>query len=236
HFARLLDKGEILIRESQNGDLGEIDFLLSRERQQQVEWALKSFDVDHQRGLVAGSLRQFGFEFVLSVHAEPAVGSMPCISLLNWARAAPMSRAAGALRAVNAACARRAASPCRSGATAATSRISAVTPLQWSTMSQPAAIAALVRSPNEPDKAPIEMSSLISRPVNPIESRITLATILAEVVAGATGSMAVNTTWAVIPKGRARSGRKAAKSVVSSAARSVVTTGRRWWLSAAARP
>src|SRR5262249_31492882 len=236
HFARVFDKGEILIRQRQNGDLGEIDFLLSREREQQVERALEPLNINHERGLVAGSPRQFGFEFVLGVHAEPAAGSMPCISLLNWARAAPVSRAAGVLRAVNAACARRAASPSRSGAAAATSRISAVTPLQWSTMSQPAAITALVRSPSEPDKAPIEMSSLISRPINPIESRITLATILAEVVAGATGSMAVNTTWAVMPNGRARSGRKAAKSVVSSAARSVVTTGRPWWLSAVARP
>src|SRR5262249_45079238 len=162
--------------------------LLPRERQQKVERALESLDINHERGFVAGPFRQLGFEIVLGVHAEPAAGSMSCISLLNWSRAAAMSSAAGALRAINAASARRAASPWRSGTTAATSCISAIAPLQWRTMSQPAAIAALVRSPSEPDRAPIEISSVISRPVNPIESRITLATILAEVVAGATGS------------------------------------------------
>ncbi len=68
----------------------------------------------------------------------------------------------------------------------------------------------------------MEMSSLIKRPAKPIESRITSCTIVAEVVAGATGSMAVNTTCAVIPNGSAASGRKAAKSVASSVARSAV--------------
>src|SRR6516165_6826894 len=67
-------------------------------------------------------------------------------------------------------------------------------------MSQAAAIAALVRSDNEPDSAFIEMSSLMSSPVKPIESRITCFTILAEVVAGATGSTAVNTTCAAMPR------------------------------------
>ena len=43
--------------------------------------------------------------------------------------------------------------------------------------------------------------------------RITSRTIVTEVVAGASGSMAVNTTCAVIPIGRSASGRKAAKSV-----------------------
>ena len=63
----------------------------------------------------------------------------------------------------------------------------------------------------------------------PVEIRsspqITSRTIVTEVVAGATGSMAVNTTWAVIPSGRSASGRNAAKSVASSVARSVSTTG-----------
>ena len=77
-------------------------------------------------------------------------------------------------------------------------------------------MAARVRSPTEPDSAPMEISSLIKRPWKPIESRITSRTIVAEIVAGATGSIAVNTTCAVIASGSATSGRKAAKSVASS--------------------
>ena len=48
--------------------------------------------------------------------------------------------------------------------------------------------------------------------------------------------MAVYTTCAVIPSGRSASGRNAAKSVASSVARSVSTTGSSPWLSAVARP
>ena len=79
-----------------------------------------------------------------------------------------------------------------------------ILPLQCSTMSQPAAMAARVRSASEPDNAPMETSSLINRPWKPIESRITSRTIVAEVVAGATGSIALNTTCAVIAERQAR--------------------------------
>ena len=48
--------------------------------------------------------------------------------------------------------------------------------------------------------------------------------------------MALNTTCAVIPRGRPASGRNAAKSVASSVARSVSTIGSARWLSAVARP
>ncbi len=74
--------------------------------------------------------------------------------------------------------------------------------MQWSTTSQPAANAARLRSAIVPDSAFIETSSLISRPWNPINPRITSRTIVTEVVAGATGSMAENTTCAVMPSGR----------------------------------
>ena len=87
-----------------------------------------------------------------------------------------------------------------------------------------------------PDSAFIETSSLINRPWNPINPQITCLTIVTEVVAGATGSIALNTTCAVIPSGMPANGLKAAKSVASSVARSVSTTGSLWWLSAAARP
>ena len=92
-------------------------------------------------------------------------------------------------------------------------------------MSQPADSAAALRSAMVPDKAFIEISSLINRPWNPIKPRITCLTIVTEVVAGATGSMALNTTCAVMPSGRPANGRKAAKSVASRVARSISTTG-----------
>ena len=50
------------------------------------------------------------------------------------------------------------------------------------------------------------------------------------------GSIAVNTTCAVIAIGSVASGRKAAKSVASSVSRSALTTGSLLWLSAVARP
>ena len=54
--------------------------------------------------------------------------------------------------------------PPSTGTADATARISSSSPLQWRTTSQPAAIAARERASIEPDKAPMEMSSLISRP------------------------------------------------------------------------
>jgi hypothetical protein len=62
----------------------------------------------------------------------------------------------------------------------------------------------------------MEMSSRIKRPRKPIESRITPPTIAVDKVAGATGSMALNTTSAVMPSGGPAGGRKAAKSVTSN--------------------
>ena len=47
------DELEILIGQGQNGNLGEIDLLLPRQRQQQVERAFIAFDIDDQRRLVA---------------------------------------------------------------------------------------------------------------------------------------------------------------------------------------
>src|SRR5262249_9366905 len=86
-------------------------------------------------------------------------------------------------------------------------------------MSHPAVKAARLRSATLPERAFIEMSSLINRPWNPINPRITCRTIVTEVVAGATGSMALKTTCAVIPIGKSASGRNAAKSTASRGAR-----------------
>src|SRR5580692_3308607 len=240
HFAGRVDEGEVLVGKRENGDLGEVDLLLARQRQQKVERAFKALDIDHQRRLVGRALGQLGFELIfvriLGHHAEPAAGSTPAINLKNSARRPTTSIGAAGFRCASAAAARRAASPASWGAAAATAIISSILPLQCRIISQPAAIAELARSASEPDSAAIETSSLIRSPENPIESRITCCTIVTEVVAGATGSIALNTTCAVIPSGRPASVRNAAKSVSSSVARSVPTTGSFWWLSAVARP
>jgi hypothetical protein len=87
-------------------------------------------------------------------------------------------------------------------------------------------MAADARSPSVPLSACIERSSVIKTPSKPIEPRITSRTIVAEIVAGATGSMAVNTIWALIAIGRPASARNAEKSVASRVARSASTAGR----------
>ena len=53
HLARLLDESEVLIGQGKDRNLGEIDLLLTRQRQQQVERTLKALDVHHQGRLVA---------------------------------------------------------------------------------------------------------------------------------------------------------------------------------------
>ena len=47
---------EILVGQRQDRNLGEIDLLLPRQRQQQVERALIALDIDHQRRLAVGEL------------------------------------------------------------------------------------------------------------------------------------------------------------------------------------
>ncbi len=85
----------------------------------------------------------------------------------------------------------------------------------------PARSCARDRSAIDPESAPIETSSPINKPSKPMNPRITSPIIVAEVVAGRTGSIAVKTTWAVIANGNFFRGRNAAKSVASSVARSV---------------
>ena len=53
-FSGRLDEDEILIGQRQDGNLGEIDLLLPRQRQQQVERALIALDIDDQRRLAIG--------------------------------------------------------------------------------------------------------------------------------------------------------------------------------------
>ena len=49
-------KVEILLGQRQDRNLGEIDLLLARQREQQVERAFEALDVDDQRRLVVGAL------------------------------------------------------------------------------------------------------------------------------------------------------------------------------------
>ena len=77
---------------AKNGNLGEIDLLLARQRQQKIERTLEALDVDHERRLVGGALGKLGFELVSvassASHAEPAAGAQaPAMSLKNSARA-----------------------------------------------------------------------------------------------------------------------------------------------------
>ena len=64
HFARRFDEGEVLVGQRQDGNLGEIDLLLPRQRQQKIERAFEALDVDHQRRLVGGALGKLGLELV----------------------------------------------------------------------------------------------------------------------------------------------------------------------------
>src|SRR5215813_6962690 len=238
-LARLLDEGEILVCERQDRNFGEVDLLLAGQREQQVEWAFEALDIDHQCRLARCPLHfDVGFELhLVGVHEIALRALAPAlISAVHSARSAARSCSKTRPRRSSAASARAAASPPSAGTADATARISSSSPLQWRTRSQPAVIAARERSSIEPDKAPMEISSPISRPRNPSQSRITSRTRVTEVVAGAIGSIAVYTIWAVIPSGRSPSGRNAAKSVVLRVSRSVSTMGSAPWLSAVARP
>src|SRR5262249_4246615 len=193
-LARLLDEGEILVGKRQDRDLGEIDLLLAGQRQQKGERAFETLDIDHQRRFAASPFGRkivFELDFVGGHEvALPAVASA-CISAAHSARRAASSSLGARPRRVSAASARLAASPVSKGTADATARISSSSPVQWRTRSQPAAMAARERSSIEPDKAFMEISSLISTPANLSQPRITSRTRVTEVVAGAIGSIAV---------------------------------------------
>ena len=89
-LSRRFDEGEILVGKREDRDFGEIDFLLARQREQKIEWALKTLDVDDQRRLVGGAFRQIALELqIFGVHATaPAAGqtSMEMSSLIKRPR------------------------------------------------------------------------------------------------------------------------------------------------------
>src|SRR5262249_28762741 len=212
---RLLDEGEILVGKRQDRDLGEVDLLVARQGEKEIERSLEPFHVDDQGRLAFGAIgHDIGGEGRMRHHeTTTCVASRSCcMSAAKRARAAATAIASGCRGAASAAAARAAAAPPSSGASAATIRISSRRPLQWSTRSQPAATAWRERSAIVPLNAPMEMSSLINAPAKPITRRITSPIIIADVVAGAPGSRLVNTTCAVMASGRASSGRNARKS------------------------
>src|SRR5262249_24482109 len=137
---------KVLIGERQDRDFGQIDLLLPRERQKQVEWTLIAANVNDQRLFTFGKLRRparlKGQD--LRRHAPAAHNRLTRAS--NSAFAATRSKANGGLRHANAASARSKALPDNSGVWRATSRISSSLPLQCKTMSHPAAKMAWVRS------------------------------------------------------------------------------------------
>ena len=125
-----LDEGQILVGERQDRNLRQIDFLLARKHQQQVERAFEAFHIDdHGRfgGATVGADR--GVK-LLAAH-DPAFrcGSSATICV-NILRAASISNCSGPTRAASAASARFAASPESSGASPATAIISLMSPLQ----------------------------------------------------------------------------------------------------------
>src|SRR5205085_4099278 len=131
--ARVLDEGNVLVRQSQDRDLGEVDLLLAGHHQQQIKRPLETLDIDHE-GALAG--RQFRSEFGVKLHSvsihnailAPAAPPRSS-SAANWLRAASTSNSPAACRNRNAAAARRPASPASAGASAATARISSSEPL-----------------------------------------------------------------------------------------------------------
>ena len=129
--------------------------------------------------------------------AEQSIGA-GCDVVLHcngdMAEMKPVVEGCGALKGrasrAMAASARRAARPLSAPQLSATGFISAMSPLQCRTTSQPAAIACSERSAKSPESAFIDRSSLITRPSKPIASRITLRIAFFEVVAGRLRSIA----------------------------------------------
>src|SRR5262249_56155526 len=91
-LARLLDEGEVLVRKRQNRDLGEIDLLLAREREQEIERALEALHIDDQCRFVAralGSNLGFKWDVVHEVALRAAAPSLT--SAAHSARSAARS-------------------------------------------------------------------------------------------------------------------------------------------------
>src|SRR5581483_5761361 len=262
-LARLGDELEVLVGELQDGNLGEVHLLRARERQQHVERSFEAVKAHHQGAIVRDGIlgRLPGFEagrwLGRLARGRVSVGHVN-LGFLQWktcesvnttliqaascrtsarqASASASSKGCCCLKTARACSKRASALPSSGGATAATASVSSRPPLQASTTSEPSASTAAARSATLPRSAFMARSSLIRRPSNPIAPRITSLVTRGEVLAGASPSIAVKTTWAVMAAGRYARRRNGRKSVAERSSRSAVTTGRSKWLSAVARP
>ncbi len=95
HLPRSFDEREILIGKRENGNLREIDFLLAREIEQQVE---RTFEILRRRQsapvrrspVSADAVGSSGM--ISAVHAPLTCGTAICCDLLNKQRRAPAQR------------------------------------------------------------------------------------------------------------------------------------------------
>ena len=177
--------------------------------EQQVERALEALDVDHQRRLVGARARRARSRTGIDLRRH-AMAVSPDRRWPSWPRtraraAATIDRRRALARSASAASARRGASPASTGRLGRDRAhlVELAVAMQHDVAAGRERRRACARA-SVPDSAPIDMSSLINSPSNPMKPRITSRIIVAEVVAGATGSMAVNTTCAVIPSGKLR--------------------------------
>src|SRR5262245_12083066 len=259
---RLRNEQQILLCQCQHGDFGKIDLLRARQYQEHIERPLEAIEGDDQgllfpRPLLGGfPNRKIGLGHVLGGVrvVGPVHGAAPVDKLLIIARettliqasarktSATQASAAATSNACGGAMAAQARSnlardcPVSAGTTAATASVAEISPAHSSAKSDPARSAACARSGMLPASAAMPRSSLSKRPSKPIKPRITSRVTRSEMLAGAAGSMAANTTWAVIAAGKSASARKGKKSEVSSSARPAGTLGNSRWLSLVARP
>ena len=189
----------------------EVDLLLAREREQQIERTLEALDVDDQRRLVGGELRrQSVVEMTVpSRHACIVRASLRRHALPSArrtrARAAATSKSAGVRRAASAASARRAASPASGGHCAATCahlvELAVAVEHDIAAGRERRAAALGERSRQGPHRHVVTHQQ---RRRNRSCRRITSRTIVPEVVAGATGSMRAEHNMCGHPQGKFR--------------------------------
>ena len=182
-LARLLDEGEVLVGQRQDRDLGQIDLLLARERQQQIERTLETLDVDDQRRLVG---RPLGGQIGANARCPPSSCRHPCTGLpghqLRERRAAPprdrSRRARVRARERRFGAPRRVAGEQRRLAGDRLHLRQVAVAMQDDVASRRRARPGCAGR-SMPDRAPIDTSSLIKAPSNPMNARITCAIIVA---------------------------------------------------------
>src|SRR6185312_10448246 len=119
HLLRGLDELEILVGQFQDRDLGDVDLLVARQRQEKIERALETIDLDEERFVRSGQSRRLEIEIVARVaHA------LTLNSSVRRASAAAGSNGSGSTRCESACSARLSACPSSGLTSDATSFIS----------------------------------------------------------------------------------------------------------------